>query len=85
MATRNGSEQLEKITISIPASLLVTVDKLVAESKSNRSAVIVELVRKVSQTRFETEMQEGYVAMAGLARELAEESVETVNATWPEW
>ncbi len=85
MAVRAIQERSEKITISIPASLLATVDELARERKSSRSAIIAELVRKLAQEKLEEELREGYLANAEFAKELAEADLEAGNEVWSEW
>ena len=74
MSTQVNLDRTEKITISIPASLLATVDELVKEHKSSRSnKMIVEILSKAAQERFEAEIREICLENAEEAQEIAEE------------
>jgi metal-responsive CopG/Arc/MetJ family transcriptional regulator len=85
MTTQTKMDRTEKITISIPASLLATIDELVKERKSNRSAVIAELVRKLEREKFEAEMRDAYLENAEEAQQIAEEWFPLEAEIWPEW
>ncbi len=78
-------EKSIKITISLPAYLLDTIDALVKEQASNRSAVIADVLDKIAEERFEAEMREGYLEMAELAREMAEDYRPIANETLIEY
>jgi metal-responsive CopG/Arc/MetJ family transcriptional regulator len=85
MANQGVLDKSVKITISLPASLLNIIDLLVQEQSSNRSAVIAEILSKIAQERFEAEMREGYLAMADLAKEVAEDYRSVGNETLIEY
>jgi len=85
MLNLRETSQSSKITISLPVYLLDTVDVLVQEKHSNRSAVIAEILAQVARERFEAEMRAGYEANASFARQIAEEDLAAGNETWPEY
>ena len=85
MTTQTKIDRTEKITISIPASLLATIDELVKERKSNRSAVIAELVRKLEREKFEAEMRDAALENAEEGLQIAEEWFPYAAEIWPEW
>lgn len=53
-----------RITISLPGSLLVTLDRLTRQWNTSRSGALAELLRRAEREELERELQEGYVALA---------------------
>lgn len=75
--------QVKRIMITMPDSLLQEVDGLARQEKRNRSEFIREAMRRYIEEKRRLELRdklkEGYRQMAGLNRELAEESLAAGN------
>ncbi len=84
MLDKSKPEQLEKITLNLPTSVLKLLDSLSTEQPSDRSARLERLICEMVQERFETEMREGYLANAEEDRQIAEELFPLAFENWPE-
>lgn len=76
---------MANVTISIPKRLVVFIEQLVKESKTNtnRSKVISQCLEDMAEKRMIELMEEGYREMAGENMRLAEQSLPIVSETWP--
>lgn len=61
-----------KITVSLPPSLLLRLDRLAKKWETTRSGAVAELLRRSEQEEIEKEMEEGYAALSEKSREEAE-------------
>ncbi|HUW63394.1 MAG TPA: CopG family transcriptional regulator [Spirochaetia bacterium] len=62
----------DKITVSLPAPLILTLDGLAARWKTTRSGAVAELIRQAEKAKFESELAEGYAEYAAQNRRDAE-------------
>ena len=76
---------MANVTISIPKRLVVFVEQIVKESKTNtnRSKVISQCLEDMAEKRMIGLMEEGYREMADENMRLAEQSLPIVSETWP--
>lgn len=69
--------ETKRVTISIPGELLEEVDNLVRAEKLNRSQFVAEAMtyylRERKREQLRAELKEGYIRMASLNLQLAEE------------
>ena len=75
-------ERARKITISLPASILTMIDQMAKEQATSRSAVIAQVMEKLAQQRFETELEEAYAENAQEGQLIAEEFLPVMEETW---
>lgn len=75
-------ERARKITISLPASILTLIDQMAKEQATSRSAVIAQVMEKLAQERFETELEEAYSENAQEGQLIAEEFLSVTEETW---
>jgi len=71
-----------KVTISLRPELLRAADEVAEQEDKPRSQIIGEALASYLRERERQAMIRGYQEMADLNRELAEESVATVNEVW---
>lgn len=69
----------EKMTISIPHDLLSITDEIAKEKKISRSKVVSSCLREMASKRLESQMIEGYKAMAKANLKFAEDSICLAN------
>ncbi len=68
----SGQEVVElylKVSVSLPDSMLMLLDKLAKKWKTTRSGAVVELLRHIEQEELEEELAKGYVALAESSKE----------------
>jgi metal-responsive CopG/Arc/MetJ family transcriptional regulator len=58
-----------KVSVSLPDSKLMLLDKLAKKWKTTRSGAVVELLRHIEQDGLEEELAEGYAALADSNKE----------------
>ena len=80
MATR-----VEKLTISLPKSLILFADEVANEKNISRSKVVSNCLREFAQKRTIKLMEEGYKAMAKEHEQFAEISAEAASEVVPPW
>jgi metal-responsive CopG/Arc/MetJ family transcriptional regulator len=61
-----------RITVSLPDPLLSTLDQLARRWSTTRSGAVTELLRLAEQQEVESQMREGYLALAESHRADAE-------------
>ncbi len=76
---------MTNVTISIPKRLVVFVEQIVKESKTNtnRSKVISQCLEDMAEKRMIELMEEGYREMTDENMRLAEQSLPIISETWP--
>lgn len=80
MATR-----MEKLTISLPKSLILFADEVANEKNISRSKVLSNCLREFAQKRTIKLMEEGYKAMAKEHEQFAGISAEAASEVVPPW
>jgi metal-responsive CopG/Arc/MetJ family transcriptional regulator len=58
------STQVVKVTVSVPADLVKLADLVAKEKKISRSKVVSSCLQEMANQREQSEMEEGYRAMA---------------------
>jgi metal-responsive CopG/Arc/MetJ family transcriptional regulator len=58
------STQVVKVTVSVPANLVKLADLVAKEKKISRSKVVSSCLQEMANQREQSEMEEGYRAMA---------------------
>ena len=79
------TEQVAKLTISLPKSLISFADEVASENNISRSKVLSNCLREFAQKRKIQLMEEGYKAMAKENMEFAKMAFELQRKTVPEW
>jgi len=79
------TEQVAKLTISLPKSLISFADEVASENNISRSKVLSNCLREFAQKRKIQLMEEGYKAMAKENMEFAKMTFELQRKTVPEW
>ncbi|NLV91549.1 MAG: CopG family transcriptional regulator [Firmicutes bacterium] len=73
----------KKVVISLPHHLLQEVDRLVQAEKLDRSQLVAEAMAQYLQehkrARLREELKEGYIQMAGINLQLAEEGTSEIE------
>jgi metal-responsive CopG/Arc/MetJ family transcriptional regulator len=75
----------EKLTISVPITLLAVADKMAAEMKISSSKVISMCIQEIAEKRKDEAMKEGYLAMASQHEEFAQITSGILQETVSEW
>ena len=70
-----AGKENKRVTISLPADSLAFADRLAETWSTNRSGVVVRLLRLEEQARVRALMKEGYLEMASENRRDAEEAL----------
>lgn len=74
-----------KLTISLPRELILLADQVAKEKKISRSKVVSYCLRDFAEKHRVAEMTEGYKAMAGEQKQLAELAAKVAPEVLPEW
>jgi metal-responsive CopG/Arc/MetJ family transcriptional regulator len=74
-----------KLTISLPEELITFADEVARKEKTSRSKVISASLRTTAKNYRVAEMKEGYLAMAGENKEMADTAAEIEGEVIPEW
>lgn len=74
-----------RVTISLSKDLVLFIDKVAEERKTNRSEVVSSCLQGAAKKQLEAELEEGYRAMAEEHRKMAELAFEAQREVVPEW
>ena len=77
--------QVERLTISLPRSLIALTDELASEKKTSRSKVVSACLQEFAQKRMLDLMEEGYRVMADEHREFARITAKAASEVVPPW
>lgn len=77
--------QVERVTISLPRSLIALTDQLASEKKTSRSKVVSACLQEFAQKRMLDLMEEGYRVMADEHREFARITAKAASEVVPPW
>lgn len=70
------SLQTVKVTVSIPEELVKIADRVAKERKTSRSKVVSSCLEELARKKINTELEEGYRAMAKINKQVAHEFFE---------
>ena len=79
------TEQVVKLTVSIPRDLVELADKVAKEKNISRSKIVSSCLRELAKQILQQELEEGYRVMTKPGKQLNRQSVEVQREVTPEW